>query len=118
MISKHNEKRMRRKLRVRAKIKGTAARPRLAVFRSNRGLFAQIIDDEAGRTIIGLRDKNLLKTIKAAKKSEMAKMFGKEFAKLAKEKNINKTVFDRSHYAYRGRVKEFAEGAKEGGLEF
>lgn len=118
MISKHNEKRIRRKLRVKAKIKGTALRPRLAIFRSNRGLFAQIIDDETGRTIAGSRDKNLLKTAKAIKKKEIAKMFGKEFAKIVKEKNISKIVFDRSHYSYHGRVKAFAEGAREGGLEF
>lgn len=105
-------------MRSRAKISGTTNRPRLAVFRSNRSLFAQIIDDESGKTTLGLGDKNLKKTAKAAKKSEMAKMFGKEFATLAKEKNIKKVVFDRSYYAYHGRVKSFAEGAREGGLEF
>lgn len=113
-----NDNKYRRKKRVRARVKGTRERLRLAVFRSNRSLFAQIIDDESEKTILGLGDKSLKKTVKAAKKSELAKMFGKEFAKLAKEKNIKKIVFDRSHYAYHGRVKSFAEGAREGGLEF
>lgn len=118
MNLQNQTKKIRRKLRVKAKIRGTAARPRLAIFRSNRRMFAQIIDDETGKTILGFGDKSLLKTAKAVKKSEAAKIFGKEFAKLAKEKDIGKVVFDRSHYAYHGRVKVFADGAREGGLEF
>ena len=93
-------------------------RPRLTAFRSNRHIFAQIIDDESGRTLFGLSDGKLFKAKKGQKKSEIAKNFGKEFAQLAKEKNFSKVVFDRAGFAYHGRIKSFAEGAREGGLEF
>ena len=106
-----------RKSRVRAKLSGTVLRPRLAVFRSNRGFFAQIIDDDAGETIVGMNDRRTL-NIKKGKKLDMAKEFGRIFAGIVKEKKILKVVFDRRHYAYHGRVRAFAEGAREGGLEF
>lgn len=119
MFLSKQQKEIRRKKRVRAKIKGVAARPRLTVFRSNRHLYAQIIDDESGKTLLSMSDNKFLKNQKKAKKSEIAKNFGQKFAELAKEdKNILKVVFDRSRYAYHGRVKAFAEGAREGGLQF
>ena len=106
-----------RKSRVRAKFSGNALRPRLAVFRSNRGFFAQIIDDDAGKTIVGMNNRKM-PSAKKGKKTDMAKEFGRGFAGMAKEKKISKVVFDRRHYAYHGRVKAFAEGAREGGLIF
>ena len=91
--------------RIRAKIIGTKERPRLSVFRSNKYVFLQIIDDSVGKTIVGLR-------------SNFPKEAGKNIAVLAKKKYINKVVFDRGGYPYKGRIKEVAEGAREGGLEF
>lgn len=112
------QKKVRRKNRVRAVIKRSTKHPRLIIFRSNRGLFAHIVDGDSGKTILGLSDKSLPEIEKGLKKSEVADNFGKEFAKRAREKNIGKVVFDRSGYAYHGRVKSFAEGARKGGLEF
>lgn len=91
--------------RIRAKIFGTAERPRLSVFRSNKYVFLQIIDDRKGKTIFGLR-------------SSSPKEAGKKIAALAKEKNIKTVVFDRGGYLYKGRIKEVADGAREGGLKF
>lgn len=105
----------RRHMRVRAKIYGTSEIPRLSVFRSNKGMFIQLIDDERGVTLASAYSKE----IKAkGKKTEIAKELGKLVAKKAMEKNISKTVFDRSSYKYSGRVKEIANGAREGGLKF
>ena len=97
--------RIHRHKRIRSKIFGTKERPRLSVFRSNKYVFLQIIDDSAGKTILGIR-------------SSSPKEAGKNIALLAKEKNIKKIVFDRGGYPFKGRVKEVAEGAREGGLEF
>ena len=118
MKSSNQEKTIRRKTRSRVKTRGTQMRPRLTAFRSNRHIFAQIIDDESGRTLFGLSDREFLKAKRGQKKSELAKNFGKKFAQLAKEKDLSKVVFDRSGYVYHGRIKAFAEGAREGGLEF
>ena len=112
------QKRIRRKKRIRAKIKGAADRPRLAVFRSNRHFYAELINDESGKIILGLGSDKLANGSESAKKSEIARRFGKKFAELAVDKKILKVVFDRSYYAYHGRVKAFAEGAREGGLQF
>ncbi len=105
----------RRHNRVRAKINGTAQRPRLSVFRSNRGLFLQLIDDLNNVT---LASASLKEIKKIANKVDSAKELGKLIAQKAQEKKINEVVFDRSSYKYHGRVKAVAEGAREGGLKF
>ena len=119
MISKIDRKatRERRHLRVRTKISGTAECPRLCVYRSNTNLYAQIIDDVAGNTIVSCStlDKDV-KTKHANK--EAAKEVGPLIAKKAIEKNIKTVVFDRGGYIYHGVVKELAEAAREAGLEF
>lgn len=106
-----------RKLRVRAKTKGTLQKPRLSVYRSNKFIYAQIIDDEKGKTIVGVSEKNLsLKEKKS--KTEKSKELGLLLAKKAIEKKVKEVVFDRGSYKYHGRVKQVAEGAREGGLKF
>jgi large subunit ribosomal protein L18 len=108
-------KRLRRKGRVRAKVKGTAICPRLSVFRSNRGIYAQIIDDEIGQTIVGVSSQEV-KT--KGKKIVTSLELGKMLAEKAIAKGISRVVFDRNGYKYHGRVKALAEGAREGGLKF
>ena len=119
MVSKTNRQleRARRHARVRNKISGTAERPRLCVFRSNTNIYAQIIDDVAGNTLVSCStlDKDI-KTKHANK--EAAKEVGAMIAKKALEKNIDTVVFDRGGYIYHGVVKELAEAAREGGLKF
>ena len=109
--------RERRHRRIRGKVTGTAERPRLAVFRSNRGIFAQLIDDETGRTIAGASWLGLAKSFKGDK-TEQAAEVGKAIAAAAKKAGIERVVFDRGGYLYHGRVKALAEGAREGGLTF
>ena len=108
--------RIRRRLRV--KIKGTANKPRLAVFRSNKQIYAQIIDDVNGQTLTScssqLKDINL----QPLSKIDQSKEVGKKLASFAKEKGIETVIFDRGGYKYHGRVKALAEGAREGGLNF
>lgn len=101
--------------RIRKKIKGTSFCPRLTVFRSNKHIFVQLIDDNKGKTIISASD--IKKKIKG-NKTEVAKKIGVELAKMAKEKKIEKVVFDRGGYKYHGRIKAVAEGAREEGLKF
>lgn len=114
---KKREARMRRHRRIRAKIFGTSKIPRLSVFRSNRHVFCQLIDDEKGATLVVAHDKNL--KLKAKKsKTEIAHTVGKLLAKKAKAKGIEKIVFNRGGYKYHGRVRGLAEGAREGGLKF
>ncbi len=104
---------------MRAKVKGTAKRPRLSVFRSNKHIYAQLIDDEKGKTLMSVNDLSLKSAgKKSGKKSEIAKIIGQEIAKKAEEKKIKKVVFDRAGYKYHGRIKAVAEGAREAGLEF
>ena len=108
--------RQRRHRRVRRKISGTAERPRLAVFRSNRGIFAQVIDDESGRTLasaswLGLKDFKGTKTDQAAE-------VGERLATAAKDAGVAEVVFDRGGFLYHGRVKALADGARKGGLKF
>ena len=110
------QKRDRRHARVRAKVLGTIERPRLSIFRSNKFIYAQIIDDEAGKTLVSASDMEMKGKKKG--KIESSKTIGAELAKKAKEKNITKVVFDRGGYLYAGRVKAVAEGAREGGLDF
>ena len=107
--------RMRRHRRVRSKVAGTAERPRLAVFRSNRGIFAQLVDDSSGRTLAAA-GWNSLKA--AGSKTEQASAVGKALGQAAKKAGIESCVFDRGGYLYHGRVKALAEGAREEGLQF
>ena len=109
--------RERRHRRVRGKVRGTSERPRLAVFRSNKGIFAQLIDDENGRTLAGASWLGLAKSFKGDR-IEQAGAVGKAVADAAKKAGIETVVFDRGGYLYHGRVKALAEGAREGGLKF
>jgi large subunit ribosomal protein L18 len=111
------EARLRRHRRVRGKVRGTAERPRLAVFRSNRGIFAQLIDDDAGKTVAAASWVGLPKSFKGDK-SEQATEVGKTLAEAAKKAGVEAVVFDRGGYLFHGRVKALAEGAREGGLSF
>jgi len=106
---------LRRKGRVRAKVKGTAACPRLSVFRSNRGIYAQIINDEVGETLVAA-GAGEVKT--KDKKIVICLELGKLLATKAIAKGISRVVFDRNGYKYHGRVKALAEGARAGGLKF
>jgi large subunit ribosomal protein L18 len=110
----------RRHLRVRKKIAGTAQRPRLNVFRSVTEIYAQVIDDSAGQTLVSASsvDKELRAKVQSLKKSEQAKVVGQAVAERAKAKGIKTVVFDRGGYKYIGRVKALADGAREGGLQF
>ena len=112
-----NEARKKRHARIRSKLSGTPEAPRLCVFRSNANIYAQIIDDASGRTLAAAS--NLEKGFEAGEsKKESAKKVGLSIAKKAAEANIKTVVFDRGGYQYHGRVKELADGAREGGLEF
>ncbi len=113
MISRE-QKRKKRHNRVRAKVAGVAERPRLSVFKSNKDIYVQLIDDTQGVTIVS---SNSLK-ITGKTLSEKAKLVGSEIAQRAKDKKISKVVFDRSGYLYTGLIKSLAESAREGGLEF
>jgi large subunit ribosomal protein L18 len=109
-------KRLKRRRRVRAKVRGTAVRPRLSVFRSNRGVFAQLIDDVAGRTLVAV---NWIEPeLRDLQSTEQAKKAGEILAQRAKAAGIETAVFDRGGYQYHGRVAALAEGAREGGLAF
>jgi large subunit ribosomal protein L18 len=107
--------RMRRHRRVRSKIAGTAERPRLAVFRSNRGIFAQLVDDSSGRTLAAAGWNSVTSS---GSKTEQASAVGKALGQAAKKAGIERCVFDRGGYLYHGRVKALAEGAREEGLTF
>lgn len=108
-------KRERRHRRVRARVQGTAERPRLCVYRSLKHIYAQLIDDTAGKTLVSAQDKDLGKEVKSG---DQAKEVGKLLAAKASEKKIETVVFDRGGCRYHGRVKALAEGAREGGLKF
>jgi large subunit ribosomal protein L18 len=108
--------RLRRRRRVRARVTGTAERPRLSVFRSNRGVFAQLIDDGKGHTVAAV---NWIEPdLRKLSASEQAKRAGELLAERAKASGVEACVFDRGGYQYHGRVKALAEGAREGGLVF
>ena len=111
------EARKRRHKRVRGKVQGTAARPRLAVFRSNRGIEAQLVDDASGRTVASASWLSLRKTFRGDKSGQAGEV-GKLLAAEAKKAGVEGCVFDRGGYLYHGRVKALAEGAREGGLKF
>jgi large subunit ribosomal protein L18 len=106
--------RLRRRRRVRAKVHGTAARPRISVFRSNRGIFAQLIDDEAGRTLASVQWTE--PELRDLERAEQAARAGALLAERAKAAGVERAVFDRGGYRYHGRVKALAEGAREAGL--
>ena len=107
-------RRLKRRRRVRAKVRGTAERPRISVFRSNRGIFAQLIDDDAGRTLAAVNwTESDLRTLKPM---EQAARAGQLLAERAKAAGVETAVFDRGGYRYHGRVKAFADGVREGGL--
>ena len=112
--------RTRRHTRVRKNLMGTADRPRLNVFRSVSAIYAQVIDDHTGRTLVSAStvDRELREKVKGLKKSEQAKMIGQAVAERAKSQGISAVVFDRGGYRYFGRVKALADGAREGGLQF
>ena len=111
------EARLRRHRRVRGKVQGTAERPRLVVFRSNRGVEAQLVDDLTGRTVASASWLALRKSFKGDKTGQAAEV-GKQLAASAKKAGIEACVFDRAGYLYHGRVKALADGAREGGLSF
>jgi large subunit ribosomal protein L18 len=111
------EARLRRHRRVRGKVAGTAERPRLVVFRSNKGISAQLVDDSSGKTIVGASWVGLKKSFKG-NKTEQATEVGKLLAAAAQKAGVESVVFDRAGYLYHGRVKALADGAREGGLQF
>jgi large subunit ribosomal protein L18 len=110
------QRRLRRRRRVRARVSGSAERPRLSVFRSNRGIFAQLVDDTKGHTVAAV---NWIEPdLRKVTASEQAKKAGELLAERAKAAGVGTCVFDRGGYQYHGRVKALAEGAREGGLKF
>ncbi len=120
MAVKSRKARQRRHRRIRARISGTADRPRLNVFRSIDHIYAQLIDDEAGRTLVSAStiDKELRGDLTGKTKKEQAALVGEKVAERARAAGISTVVFDRGGYLYHGRVKALADGAREGGLEF
>ncbi len=115
-----SESRKRRHIRVRKRVRGTADRPRLNVYRSLAEIYAQVIDDEAGLTLAAASsiDQSLREQMDGLKKTEQANLVGKIVADRAKSKGVTSVIFDRGGYRYIGRVKALADGAREGGLEF
>ena len=111
------EARLRRHRRVRRHVQGTAERPRLGIFRSNRGIFAQLVDDSTGRTLASASWTGLPASFKGDKSAQASEV-GKQIAAAASQAGIRSVVFDRGGYLYHGRVKALAEGAREGGLVF
>ena len=109
-------RRLKRRRRVRAKVRGSTERPRISVFRSNRGISAQLIDDDSGRTVAAVNwTEDALKSLARADQASKA---GEPLAERAKAAGVERVVFDRGGYQYHGRVQAFAEGAREGGLAF
>lgn len=115
-ILARQQKRTRRHRRVRLRVMGMPDRPRMTVFRSNKGIYAQVIDDLEGKTLISASSVEIKES--GLKKAQMAEKVGELLATKAKEKNIDKVVFDRGSYLYHGRVKSLAEGARKGGIQF
>jgi large subunit ribosomal protein L18 len=116
VLERKHARRDQRRRRIRGRVRGTAERPRLSVFRSNRGLFAQLIDDDSGRTVASVRwIESDLRDLKAM---EQAARAGERLAQRAKEAGVESCVFDRGGYKYHGRVKALADGARGGGLTF
>ncbi len=120
-MAKTSKKILRRnkiRRRIRGKIRGSTERPRLSVYRSNKQIYAQIIDDETGQTIVSCSSRIKDVNSQPLSKSEKSNAVGKALAEKAKEKGIETVIFDRGGYKYHGRVKALAEGAREGGLKF
>ncbi len=119
-VKSRSEARKNRHIRVRRNVQGTPERPRLNVFRSLAEIYAQVIDDEAGNTLVSASsvDNELRAALEGKKKSEQARMVGKALAARALAKGITRVVFDRGGYRYIGRVKALADAAREGGLDF
>lgn len=117
MGSFKQEQRTKRQKRIRARIAGTSKRPRLALFRSNKHLYAQLVDDDRHVTLVSLSDKNVSKG-KRGKGLQIAKKFGELLAEQAKAAKITKVVFDRRGYAYHGMIQAVADALRQGGLEF
>jgi large subunit ribosomal protein L18 len=115
-----NEARRRRQRRVRAKIHGTAERPRLNIFRSNENIFAQVINDDLGHTIVSAStiDKELAAQVDGKTKSEAAKIVGQVLGERAKQAGVDAVIFDRGGFQYHGRVAALADGARDAGLKF
>lgn len=113
-----NENRIARHERVRKKISGTAAKPRLCVYRSSNHIYAQIIDDVAGHTLVSASTLDKSANLTSTKNKDASKFVGELIAKKALEKGIEEVVFDRGGYIYHGRIKELAESAREAGLKF
>jgi large subunit ribosomal protein L18 len=113
------ERRFRIRKRIRKNIQGTTALPRMSVFRSNKQIYVQLIDDDSGETLVSASSRNKDVAAKAnVSKSEQARLVGKLIAEKSIAKGIKEVIFDRGGYLYHGRVKELAEGAREGGLKF
>lgn len=115
------ETRSWRKIRIHKKISGTGKKPRLSIFKSNKYIYIQAIDDIGGKTVMAVNSHNseLLSEVKTSGKTvKMAKLLGEKIARLLKEKGIEEIVFDRSGYRYQGRIKAVADGAREAGLKF
>lgn len=110
------QKRLKRRRRVRAKVQGTGTRPRISVFRSNRGVFAQLIDDETGRTVASVHWTE--PELRELPPLEQARRAGALLAQRAQAADVQRAVFDRGGYLYHGRVRALADGAREGGLQF
>ena len=111
-------RRQKLRYRIRRTVKGTADRPRLSVFRSNKDIYAQIIDDVAGVTLAAMSSRSKELAGQAVPKVDKSKMVGEAIAKIAQAKGITSVVFDRSGYLYHGRIQSLADGAREGGLQF
>jgi large subunit ribosomal protein L18 len=119
-VNKKSARRRKIKAGIRKKIRGTGERPRLTVFRSNKEIYAQIINDDSKATLVGAstKSKDIADAVSSGNKTDASREVGKEIARLAKEAGIETVVFDRNGYNYHGRVKALAEGAREGGLKF
>lgn len=122
-MDKTTKKRLRRdkiRRRIRSTIRGTADRPRLSVYKSNKHVYAQLVDDLIGQTLVAASTQSgeIADDIEGKTKTESAEVVGKHLAELAEDKGIEKAVFDRSGYKYHGVIKALAEGAREGGLDF
>ncbi len=118
MVLTKNEKRLRIKSRIRKVVSGTEARPRLAVFRSNKDIYAQVIDDVSGKTLAAASSRDKEVVASKGNKTEMATLVGQVVAERAVKAGVDTISFDRGGYQYHGRVKSLAEGAREGGLKF
>jgi large subunit ribosomal protein L18 len=119
-LLKKVEQKQRRQRRVRSKVSGTSERPRLSVFRSARHIYAQVIDDESGKTLAAASTvaKDVKDVVTEANKTDAAKKVGEAIARVCLEKGVKKVVFDRAGYMYHGRVSALAEAARKAGLEF